>query len=63
MRLREFTDPDKYLPPETWLPNRARKTEKNRNDHPDDEVGPGVTRKPDIRECRRYAGPISVNRP
>ena len=61
MRLREFTDPDKYFPPETQPPTVERKPENNRNDHADEDTSPGVTRKPDIRERPRRAAPVGFS--
>ena len=62
MRLREFTDPDKYLPTETQPTTVERKPKNDRNDRPDDDGGPGVTRKRAIRERPGRAGPSGFSR-
>jgi hypothetical protein len=62
MRLREFTQPDKYFPPENDRPARPIQPESDRNDRPDDDATGGVARELDIRESQRRAGPIGFSR-
>jgi hypothetical protein len=61
MRLYEFTDPNKYLLPETG-PARLRTIEEALNDRVSDDVKCKSTRKSNLRERRPSHSPDGFNR-